>query len=82
MTPVFDIVFGDRSLFGQIQPFLISLTITDEPGLKSDKLELILAEQSLELPKTGEYLRVSLGYKESGLFDMGTFVIDGYPKLR
>ncbi|MDR3327765.1 MAG: hypothetical protein LBT04_06550 [Prevotellaceae bacterium] len=51
MTPLFDIQLKNTSLFESIQPFLISLTITDEPGLKSDKLDLVMSDQGLELPK-------------------------------
>lgn len=78
MTPTFDITFQGRSLFERLHPFLVSLSLTDEPGLKSDRLDLVLAHHNLELPQTGEVLNVRLGYKETGLFDMGTFVIDGY----
>jgi phage protein D len=78
MIPLFDVQLNGVSLFGKIQPFLISLTITDEPGLKSDKLDLILSEQNLDIPKAGDLLKVALGYKESGLCDMGMFAVDGY----
>jgi phage protein D len=49
MTPLFDIQLRNTSLFEKIQPYLISLTITDEPGLKSDKLDIVLADQNLGL---------------------------------
>lgn len=78
MTPTFDLFLKNTSLFEKIQPFLVSLSITDEPGLKSDKLDLVLVNQNLELPQTGELLKVSLGYKETGVYDMGIFAIDGY----
>jgi phage protein D len=78
MTPLFDIQLRNTSLFEKIQPYLISLTITDEPGLKSDKLDLVLADQNLGIPQIGDLLKISLGYKETGLCDMGTFSIDGY----
>jgi phage protein D len=78
MTPLFDIQLHNTSLFEKIQPYLISLTITDEPGLKSDKLDLVLADQNLDIPQIGDLLKISLGYKETGLCDMGTFSIDGY----
>lgn len=78
MTPTFDITFQNRSLFSTLQPYLLSLIITDEPGLKSDTCSLTLVNHRLELPKTGEMLKVSLGYQETGVYDMGTFEIDGY----
>lgn len=78
MTPTFDLQLKNQSLFARIEPFLVSLSITDEPGLKRDKLDLVLVNQGLELPQTGELVKVSLGYKETGVYDMGTFSIDGY----
>lgn len=78
MTPTFDITFKERSLFSTLQPYLVSLTLTDEPGLKSDTCTLTLLNQQLELPQTGELLKVSLGYEETGVYDMGTFEIGGY----
>jgi phage protein D len=78
MTPLFDIQLRNTSLFEKIQPYLIGLTITDEPGLKSDKLDLVLADQNLDIPQIGDLLKISLGYKETGLYDMGIFAIDGY----
>lgn len=77
MTPTFDITFKNHSLFSTLQPYLVSLILTDEPGLKSDTCTLTLANNQLELPKTGEKLQILLGYKESGVYDMGTFEIDG-----
>ena len=78
MTPTFDITLNGRSLFSTLQSYLISLVLTDEPGLKSDTCTLTLLNQQLELPQTGELLKVSLGYKETGVYDMGTFEIDGF----
>jgi phage protein D len=61
---------------------LISLTITDEPGLKTDKLDLVFADQNngsnLELSKIGDLLKISLGYKESGICEIGTVAVDDY----
>jgi phage protein D len=54
------------------------MTITDEPGLKSDKVDIVLSDQNLAIPNIGDLLKISLGYKESGLYDMGTFAVDGY----
>lgn len=78
MTPTFDITLNGCSLFSTLQPYLVSLTLTDEPGLKSDTCTLTLVNNRLELPQTGELLKVSLGYKETGVYDMGTFEIDGF----
>ncbi|MDR1208042.1 MAG: hypothetical protein LBJ89_01680 [Holosporales bacterium] len=78
MIPLFDIQLRNTSLFEKIQPYLISLTLTDEPGLKSDKLDIVLADKNLDIPQIGDLLKISLGDKETGLYDMGTFSIDGY----
>lgn len=78
MRPSFDLMFQGSSLKERLHPFLISLTLTDEAELKSDKLNLVLANHNLELPRTSESLQLRLGYEETGLIDMGRFTIDGY----
>jgi phage protein D len=78
MTPIFDIRIGERSIASQMRSFLISLSLSDKSGLESDGLAIQLANKGLELPRTGTQLQVGLGYKETGLIDMGLFEIDGY----
>lgn len=53
------------------------MVLADEPGLKSDTCSLTLVKHQLELPKTGKKLKISRGYKKSGVYDMGAFEIDG-----
>ncbi|WP_209315848.1 phage late control D family protein [Haematospirillum jordaniae] len=62
-----------------IRQRLIRLSLTDEAGLQSDTLELVLADhdplQPILLPASGAELEVWLGYTGS-LFRMGLFVVD------
>jgi phage tail protein X len=61
---------------------LLELSITDEAGIKSDQLKLTLDDRRREngaiasLPDMGTSLSVSLGYAESGLRDMGSYLMD------
>lgn len=57
---------------------LLSLELSDESGLKSDALQLTLddREHRIITPRKGVELRCYMGYRESGLFDMGIFVVD------
>ena len=45
-------------------------------------MEIELAGENLALPKMGSKLAVSLGYKESGLVDMGVYVINAITMKR
>lgn len=77
MTPAFSLsidgasvaVPGDR---------LLGLTVTDEPGLKSDKFELKLDDRdnAIALPRRGATVEIALGYLETGLTPMGRYTVD------
>lgn len=62
----------------RIRDRLLSLEIVDEAGLKSDALQLVLDDRDhrLIVPRKGVELRCYLGFRETGLFDMGVFVVD------
>lgn len=62
----------------RIRDRLLSLQITDESGLKSDAMAIVLDDRDHQIitPRKGVELRCYMGYKESGLFDMGLFVVD------
>ncbi len=57
---------------------LLSITVTDEAGIKSDAVKISLDDRDYKLatPPTGQRIKVFLGYKETGLTDMGLFEID------
>lgn len=82
MRPKFRVTANSNDITQQIEQRLLSLHVTDEAGLTSDVLELQLADHDdaapLTLPPTGAELRVALGYEETGLAEMGTFVVEGF----
>lgn len=79
LSPEYRIVANDADITAVIAARLISLTYTDEAGMDSDVLELVLADNNpaapIEEPKTGAELTLSLGY-DGRLKPIGVFVVD------
>jgi phage protein D len=82
MRPLFEITADDVRITKLIRDRFISLNITDEAGFESDTLDITLDNRDLmiEPPKTGAELKVSLGYKETGVRPMGLFMVDEYER--
>ncbi len=82
MRPLFEILADDVRITKLIRDRFISLNITDEAGFESDTLDITLDNRDLmiEPPKTGAELKVSLGYKETGVRPMGLFMVDEYER--
>ena len=60
---------------------LLSLAVNDNEGTKSDSVELQLDNRMLiPAPKKGAKMRVWLGYAETGLIYMGTYLVDQWRK--
>lgn len=60
---------------------LLSITVTDNEGTKSDSVELEIDNRSqIPAPKKGAKMKVWLGYADSGLVYMGTFMVDTWTK--
>lgn len=78
MTPDFKIIAAGVNITPQIKDRLLSLTITDEAGIKADTVEITLDDRDglIELPAPGAPLLVFLGYRETGLIPMGLFTSD------
>jgi phage protein D len=57
---------------------LLACDITDQAGVKSDRLTLTIddRDQRLEIPETGAELQVWLGYVGEVLVNMGKFTVD------
>lgn len=68
--------------FGANTAPLISLTVTDNEGEKSDSVELEISNRDGDIPapKKGAKMKVWLGYADSGLVYMGEFVVDEWTK--
>ena len=77
MKPDFSITANGANITNLIRDRLLSLSITDEAGIESDKIELRLddRDQKFELPPTGAELEVAIGYQGS-LIKQGTYIID------
>lgn len=78
MRPRYRITADDRDITAALADFRIRLEITDEAGMTADRLSLEIAdpEQRLALPQPGAVLRVSLGFDERFLSDMGAWTVD------
>lgn len=78
MKPAFRIAANGADITGAIAGRLLELSITDEAGVKSDRLNLELddRDQLLELPSKGAKLQVAIGYEGAPLVEMGVFVVD------
>lgn len=78
MRPNYRITADDNDITAELAEFRTRLEITDEAGMKSDRLSLEIAdpEQKLKLPKAGAVLRISLGYDERYLANMGAWTVD------
>lgn len=82
MRPLFRILADDKDITAAVNDRLLDLSVSDEAGIKSDKLTLTLDDRPrpdgamAALPRMGTKLAVSLGYAETGLVDMGRYIVD------
>lgn len=77
MTPAYRITGGDKDITAALAGRLISLTITDKPGMEADEIEIAIADPdgSLPLPRRGVTLRAAIGW-DSALVDKGAWRVD------
>lgn len=79
MKPVFRITANRQDITDTIQARLVSLSITDESGFQSDRLDLVLADHDddapIQMPPTGAELDVWLGYDDQAA-RVGLFIVD------
>ncbi len=78
MTPAFKIIVNGGDVTGKVNDRLISLTVTDHDGNKSDEVTIVLDDRdfALEVPKTGATMLVFMGYVETGVAMMGEFKVN------
>lgn len=57
---------------------VLSISVTDEMGTKSDKVQIRLDDRdyALETPQKGQKIEVFLGYEETGIKSLGTYELD------
>lgn len=78
MKPVFKVTVNGSDITQIIADRLVQLAVTDEAGVKSDRVEIRLddREQRLSIPPTRATVQVQIGYEGGTLVDKGTFVIE------
>ncbi len=78
MKPIFKLSANGNDITSLLNDYLVSLTLTDEAGSNSDKLNIVLddRENTINLPKKGAVLTVAFGYAERGLIPKGSFNVD------
>jgi len=77
MTPKIDITVDGKPVSGDFVSRLISVTVTDKEGTRSDTVQIKLNDVPFaEIPRRGARVAVSMGYEEGGVQSMGEFVVD------
>lgn len=78
MRIAYSIIADGSNITSLVADRLISAEITDQAGVKSDRLTLVLddRDQRLDLPSKGAKIEVSLGYAPGPLVRMGSYVVD------
>ena len=79
MTPHYRILSGVMDATGDVLDRFVSLSLSDEKGWESDRLEIVLDNRPprISLPLMGEKISLALGYKETGLTAMVEFYLLG-----
>jgi phage protein D len=76
--PQWRVVLDGTDLTERIAPRLLDLTLTECRGGEADQLDLRIHDHDgkMALPKRGVRLAVALGWKDTGLVDKDTFIVD------
>ena len=71
------VVDGYQDATAALKKKLISLTVSDESGFKSDSATMVIDDScgKIAMPRKGTRLTVRMGYRDA-LSNMGTFVVD------
>jgi len=78
MKPIFTLAIDGTDRTALFSDRVVSLTVTDEDGMKSDRVSIVLDDRdnALSLPRKGAEVRIGLGYEETGIAYMGDFTVD------
>lgn len=78
MEAQFEVIADGEDITALLRDRLLGITVVDKPGIDSDELEIRLDDRDsrVQFPPKGAVLRVSLGWSEKGLHDMGSYVVD------
>ncbi len=77
-TPAWRVTLDGQDLTERLAPRLISLSLSESRGDEADQLDLVIRDNDgrTALPRRGVALEVALGWKDAGLFNKGTFIVD------
>ena len=77
MKVAYKIVADGKNITEMVADRLLQASITDQAGVKSDRLTLVIddRDERLEIPKTGAKIEVSLGYVGRALVRMGSYTV-------
>lgn len=77
--PIYKLVVDGKDITSGVRGRLIGLTLTDNRGFESDRLEITLDDSDgrLAIPTRGAEIRVAFGWADTGLVDKGSYTIDG-----
>lgn len=77
-SPIYALFVDGKDLSASLRGRLSTLTLTDNRGFEADQLDIVLddSDGQLKLPYRGALLSLSLGWKESGLIDKGSYTVD------
>lgn len=78
LYPRAEVSVNGTPVTGAFYSRLISLKVADHAGFDSDAVEIEVEDGNpfLEIPERGDDIRVSLGYDDSGVVPMGSFIVD------
>jgi len=82
MTPDFLIRANGKNVTAAIRDRFLALSVKDEAGVKSDQVTITLDDRPMAdgrraaLPQIGTKLDVMIGYRQTGLASVGTFIVD------
>lgn len=76
--PKWKVSLDGRDLTAAMVPRLIGLTVTSDRQDTADQLDILISDHDgkLALPSRDAVLHVLLGWDDSGLVDMGSFIVD------
>ena len=78
VTPIFAMTVNKIDVTKSIQEKLVFLEYVDYANLKSDELKFEVAG-SYNIPKEEDVIELWIGYKETGVWSCGTFVVQSLP---
>lgn len=78
MRPDYQIIADESDITAKIRERFLSLSLTDNRGMQSDSLKLVLDDRDnlLAIPRKGTKLRLKIGWQGKALVDRGSYTVD------